>query len=117
MEGRTERSRTVKTTQAPKEDGRLRVWAEVGITIALTENPPQFLRVLFGHERLTSGPTQTALKEATAEIMEFNERELQKQVKRARQIALQSMSEADEEEETSSLSTRDRARRRAGKRR
>lgn len=116
MEGRTERSRTKKASETAKE-GSLRVWGEVGVTICLTNDPPQFLRVLFGHERLTTGTTATALKNATAEIEEYNERQLQRHVKSARRIALKSMSEADEEEEDANLTTRERARRRAGKRR
>ena len=116
MAGRDERSRSKKASEQAA-DGSLRVWAEVGITIALTNDPPQFLRTLVGHERMTQGSSLKALKSAVADVQEFNEQWLQKHVKKARRIALSSMAEADEEEEESRLSTKERARRRAGRRR
>ena len=53
-------------TDLPKA---VRVWGEVGVTLAVTQEPPQFIRYSFGHERIA--PNDSAETLARYETLVF----------------------------------------------
>jgi hypothetical protein len=64
----------------------VRVWGSVGVTIAVTDDPPQFLRFEFGHERISKNGTQEEIRKTATLIDEFNEKELDKRLKKYRRL-------------------------------
>lgn len=64
----------------------VRVWSEVGVTIAVTDEPPQFLRFTFGHERIAKSSSQADVVKAEALVDEFNEKILDKRLKKYRRM-------------------------------
>lgn len=64
----------------------VRVWSEVGVTIAVTDDPPQFLRFTFGHERIAKNGTQEEIRKTATLVDEFNEKELDKRLKKYRRL-------------------------------
>ena len=47
---------TIEPAKARSTTGRqaktVRVWGEVSLTLAVSQDPPQFIKVTFGHERM-----------------------------------------------------------------
>lgn len=66
----------------------MRVWGEAGVTVAITENPPQFVKVLFGHERIAPNDDAETIKRYTALIDAYNEEIVEKQVEKYKRLAL-----------------------------
>lgn len=62
--------------------GSVRVWGEAGVTISITDSPPQFVKVLFGHERIAPDDSLATLTRVTALIDEYNETVVEKQAKK-----------------------------------
>lgn len=85
----------------------VRVWSSVGVTISVTDDPPQFLRFEFGHERIAKNGTQEEIRKTATLIDEFNEKELDKRLKKYRRLFRSS--EAVEPSEAAST-PRERAR-------
>lgn len=77
----------------------VRVWSEVGVTVAVTDDPPQFLRFLFGHERIAKNSTQEEIRRTANLIDEFNEGELERRLKKYVRILLRGVDD-DEDDET-----------------
>jgi hypothetical protein len=48
------------------------VWGEVCITVAITEDPPQFVKVTFGHERM-SKDDDVSIRNTERRIHRMNE--------------------------------------------
>lgn len=96
----------------------VRVWSEVGVTVAVTEDPPQFLRFTFGHERIAKNGSTEEIKRTAALVDEFNEAELERRLNKYRRILRRSTDDDDDSEEVSgkkpksSGSVRDRVRKR-----
>lgn len=86
--------------------GSVRVWGECSLTLAITDDPPQFLKVTFGHERLAKNDTQAEIRKTAALIDEFNEAEIARRIEQYRQLI--------EAEGAQSGSVRERARKRMG---
>lgn len=90
----------------------VRVWSEVGVTIAVSDDPPQFLRYTFGHERIAKNSTQEEIRKTARLIDEFNEAELDRRIgKFSRLLRRESAATDREEEET----VRDRVHKRINK--
>jgi hypothetical protein len=79
------------------------------VTIAITEQPPQFVRVLFGHERIAPDDSPATLKRYRKLIDEFNEAVVAEQIEKYRAVALATQA-AEVEQGTTA---RGRARRKA----
>lgn len=64
------------------------MWGEASITIAVTENPPQFVKVAFGHERTCReteeaiSRTERLIDKMNKEVVERRASELQRLIKR-----------------------------------
>lgn len=66
----------------------VRVWGEVGLTVAITEDPPQYVKVLFGHERIAPNDDETTIKRYTRMVDSYNEAEVERQVEKYKRLAL-----------------------------
>lgn len=64
----------------------VRCWSEVGVTISVTDDPPQFLRATFGHERIAKNSTQAEISRTFRLIDEANEAELEKRIRRYKKM-------------------------------
>lgn len=71
------RSTTKKSSDSTKA---VRVWSEVGVTVCITDDPPQYLKFTFGHERLAKSGSQVELQKTARQIDEFNEAEIEKRI-------------------------------------
>lgn len=60
------RSGTKKGKSAPP-----RIWAEAGVTVAVTDSPPQFVRFSFGMERTARGRSKDAIVREEELLFEF----------------------------------------------
>lgn len=106
------RSKKVPKPNVIIEGDSVRVWSEVGVTIAVSDDPPQFLRYTFGHERLAKNSTQEEIRKTARLVDEFNEAELDRRIgKYARLLRRETGAEDREEEET----VRDRVQKRIKK--
>lgn len=65
---------------------RVRVWGAVTLTIAITSDPPQFVKYEFGHERLVNNNPHSIARAEKA-IHEFNEQIVQDRIEEYRQLA------------------------------
>lgn len=77
--GRTARS---ARSAEPLPDGSVRVWGEVGITVAITSDPPQYVKVTFGHERIAPDSKPATLRRYEKDIDEYNEMVVDRQAKK-----------------------------------
>lgn len=64
----------------------VRVWGEAGITVAITDDPPQFVKVLFGHERIAPNGSQTTLDKYEKLVNDYNEEVVERRAKRYRRL-------------------------------
>lgn len=72
---------------APKKDSnQVRVWAEAGVTLAVSENPPQFIKFSFGHERIAPNDDMETIKRYEAMCYEFCEQVVEKRVKKLKRL-------------------------------
>lgn len=46
----------------------VRVWGEVSITVAVTDDPPQFIKVTHGHERISKSDSEQDILRTEAQI-------------------------------------------------
>jgi hypothetical protein len=77
------------------------------VTVAITENPPQYVKVMFGHERIAPNDDATTLKRVTALVDEYNQEVVEKQVQKYKRLAL-AASATEEEDEPPPRNTRRR---------
>lgn len=64
----------------------VRVWSEVGVTIAVTDDPMQFVRFTFGHERISKNSTAKEIARTANLVDEFNEREVEKRLRKYKRL-------------------------------
>jgi len=95
---------------APERKG-VRVWSEVGLTLAVTDDPPQFIRFAFGHERIAKSDSVEEIRKTAALVDEFNEAELERRIKKYKNLVRRETAE-DEPNRVKEGSVRERARRR-----
>lgn len=91
----------------------VRVWSEVGVTVAVSDDPPQFLRFTFGHERIAKNSTQEEIRKTARLVDEFNEFELDRRVSKykrliLREVAIGDGAEVDKDEEAAIAKRRKR---------
>lgn len=98
------------------DDEAVRVWSSAGITVAITEHPPQFLKLEFGHERLAKNDTQAEIKRTARLIDEFNKEELERRMGEYKRLIEAHSVEVGEDDEAPAGSVQDRARKRMKKR-
>lgn len=60
-----------KSSSRPRR--RPMVWSEAGVTIAVTDSPPQFVRFSFGAEMQARGSSKKDLDEAEAKLFAYCE--------------------------------------------
>jgi hypothetical protein len=92
----------------------VRVWSEVGVTIAVTDDPPQFLRFSFGHERIAKSSSQEEIRKTAALVDEFNEAELDRRLAKYRRVVKRAGSE-EHDGKPKKGSVQDRARKKLRK--
>lgn len=63
------------------------MWGEVSITIAITDDPPQFVKVTFGHERISPSDTLEDIQRTERRINEFNERMVSRRAEQYKRLA------------------------------
>lgn len=51
----------------------VRVWGEVSATVSVTDQPPQFVKVTVGHERIAQRGSDAEIRRVEKEIYELNE--------------------------------------------
>lgn len=59
----------------------MRVYSEVGVTVAVSEDPPQFVRYTFGHERIARSDSTEEIERTERLVHEVNERMVEKRVR------------------------------------
>lgn len=81
-EGRTARGRT------PVAGNRsVRVYSEIGITVAITDDPPQFAKVTVGHERMARNDTDEEIERAEARAYKVNEKIVERRLRQMVRLA------------------------------
>lgn len=107
-----------KTRKRKVADGEsVRVWSEVGVTVAVSDDPPQFLRFTFGHERLAKNGTQEEIRKTANLVDEFNEAELERRIQKYKRLIRREMEDDDDDDDgPKKESVRDRARKKARER-
>jgi hypothetical protein len=79
-------SRSGTRRSAADEPKAVRVWGEAGITIAVTDDPPQFVKFVFGHERIAPDDREATLKKVEERINTFNEEVVERRAKKYRRL-------------------------------
>ncbi len=79
-ESRTPASR-VRRTGKP-----VRVWAEAGVTVCVTEEPPQYIRFTTGHERIAPDDSPKTIRQVEQQIYEQCEEIVNKRVAKLMQL-------------------------------
>ena len=64
----------------------VRVWGEAGITVAVSGDPPQFLKVMFGHERIAPSDSKVVLDKYEKLVNDYNEEVVERRAKRYRRL-------------------------------
>ena len=86
----TEPARAASTTGRRPSSTTLgkpvRVWGEVSLTIAISDQPPQFIKVTFGHERWAKNDTQEQIKRTERLIHEYNEEVVSKRADQLKRL-------------------------------
>lgn len=96
------------------QDG-VRVWSEVGITVAVTDDPPQFLKFSFGHERIAKNDSIEEIRKTARLIDEFNEAELDRRLAHYKKVVMREGETERSERPPKKGSVKARARKRAKK--
>lgn len=65
--------KTGGTSRSRRRPKSVRVWGEAGITLAVTSDPPQFVRVSFGHERIAPDDSEATIKRYEKMVNDYNE--------------------------------------------
>ena len=77
---------TSKSAKGRRNSKAVRVWAEVGITLAVTQDPPQYVKFLFGHERIAPDDKKDTIARYQSMVIENCEETVEKEVKRLSRI-------------------------------
>jgi hypothetical protein len=70
------------------------VWGEVSVTVAVTDDPPQFVKVVFGHERIAKNDSETEVLKTESQIHATNSKVVERRVEELRRLVHQGMDEA-----------------------
>lgn len=74
-------SRAPSTRRKPRVGGPVRVWSECGVTVAVTDDPPQFIRFTTGHERVAPNDKPATVRRVEREIYEDCEKIVERRTK------------------------------------
>lgn len=74
------------TAQSSRKAKSVRVWAEAGVTLAVTDDPPQFIRLTVGHERIAPDDKQDTIERYETMVYEACEATLEKQIKKLKKV-------------------------------
>lgn len=69
-----------------KKPKAVRVWGEVSVTVAVTDDPPQYVKATFGHERIAPDDKVATLDRYQDKIDTYNEKQVEKQIKKYRRL-------------------------------
>jgi hypothetical protein len=86
-EGGTARGRT------PRSDRAVRIYVEAGITMAVTDDPPQFVRFTFGQERIVPNDSEETIARYERIAYEACEAIVDRRVRRIARLIKQIASE------------------------
>lgn len=75
-----------KTPTTPAPPKSVRVWAEVGVTVAVSEDPPQFVKFLFGHERIAPNDKPDTIERYERLCYEACESVVEKRVRKIKRM-------------------------------
>lgn len=78
-----------KTGKEPKKDGPVRVWSECSVTVAISEDPPQFVKFTHGFERMAPNSKRTTITQVEDEIYRACEKIVEKRIKRLTRVIRQ----------------------------
>lgn len=76
---------------------RPRVWAEAGATIAVTDQPPQFVRFSFGAEHSAPSGSKKDLKKAEERLYAFCEEVVEERLRAMSELVMELWEERHEE--------------------
>jgi hypothetical protein len=89
-EGGTARGRT------PRSDRAVRIYVEAGITMAVTDDPPQFVRFTFGQERIAPDDSEETVARYERIAYEACEAVVERRVRRLARLIRRVQSEESE---------------------
>ncbi len=78
----TSEGRSASSRSRVKDNGPVRVWTECGVTVAVTDDPPQFIRFLTGAERVAPDSSQATRERVEAELYAELEATVEKRVRK-----------------------------------
>lgn len=82
-------STAASSRRARKKSGPVRVWSEASITVAITDDPPQFAKFSHGFEKMAPNDTDAALKRTEEEIFRSCEQVIEKRAKKLARLIRQ----------------------------
>lgn len=71
----------------------VRIWAEAGVTVAVTDSPPQFIRYSFGMERTARGQDKKSVERAEKQLYEYCEQKVAERVESMSEMLVQAREE------------------------
>lgn len=77
---------TTPASRRKTESGSVRVWSEASVTVAITQDPPQFAKFTHGFERMAPNSSPAVLKRIEREIFEECERIVDARVRKLARI-------------------------------
>lgn len=72
-----------------RTSGPVRVWSSASITVAVSQDPPQFIKFEHGFEMMAPNDTEAAIKRTENYIFQTCEAIIDKRVKRLRRLIRQ----------------------------
>jgi hypothetical protein len=81
---RGDRTKLPTRTARTSGSGPVRVWSGCSLTIAVTDDPPQFIKVEFGFEKMAPNDSDAAIKRTEQHIYTISEEIVEK---RSRKMA------------------------------
>ena len=81
--------RTTPAASRASSSGPVRVWSEASVTVAITQDPPQFAKFTHGFERMAPNDSPAAVKKVEAEIFAECERIIDLRIKKLRRLMRQ----------------------------
>ena len=74
-------SRSPSTRNEPQVGRPVRVWSECGVTVAVSSDPPQFIRFTTGHERIAPDDDPATIRRVERQIYAACEKIVDRRVK------------------------------------
>lgn len=74
------------TSDQAKSGKAVNVWGEVSITVAITDDPPQFIKVTFGHERVAPSDDDETISRYERRIHRKNEEVVERRAEQLKRL-------------------------------